>query len=123
MPKIPIRIVCSVCDNRHYAKGYCYNHYRQVRKNGRITPAPKPCEAQGCEIICIRARYCDKHQTQIRKYGRLTPEIEKEIGNVGCKFPGCPRAHRSKGFCMKHYMAQRREKISALLKANRGISE
>lgn len=62
---------------------------------------------------------------------RLTGELERMTGAMdtrrseapttvlrpekGCKVPGCRLAHRSKGFCSKHYAAWRRSRLEGFV--------
>ena len=113
---------CSVndCDNKHYAKAHCKKHYTQVARHGRLTPerergVVRVCLVEGCERTDTIGQYCRKHARQIRTHGRLTPEREHQMGNVGCRVPGCPNKHRAKGYCVKHYNQMRWQRIKRTL--------
>lgn len=96
------------CNNKHFCKGYCVKHYRQIQNHGRLTPELEQsitgkCTVPGCEAKHYSKGYCLRHFRQIKKYGRLTPETDNYGGKQGCKVEGCAGKHHAKGYCMRHY--------------------
>jgi hypothetical protein len=119
---------CSArdCEAKHYAKGYCKKHYTQIARHGRLTPETergviRVCIVEGCERTDTIGQYCRKHARQIRTHGRLTPDREHQMGNVGCRVPGCTNRHRAKGYCVKHYNQTRWQKIKRTLQRVREL--
>ncbi|MHC4389873.1 MAG: hypothetical protein ACYTFT_15065 [Planctomycetota bacterium] len=113
---------CQVkdCETKHYAKSLCKKHYTQVLRHGRLTPErergiERICGVESCERTDTVGRFCRKHARQIRTHGRLTPEREHQMGNSGCKEPGCSSPHRAKGYCVKHYNQARWQRIKRQL--------
>jgi hypothetical protein len=55
------------CEEEQVAKGYCFRHYQQVRRYGRLTPereriyGRKACEVPGCEEKHSSRGFCKKH--------------------------------------------------------------
>jgi hypothetical protein len=82
---------CSVenCDNRHYALGYCFNHYSKFRKYGSPeTPPKKICTIEECgRKQYMNSGFCTYHYAEaypdpnfkLIKTTRKT-EIGKEYG-------------------------------------------
>ena len=62
---------CGVpwCNNKHYAKGYCTKHYKQVERLGKILPRIKPnkCIIDNCNRKRYRGEFCVNHAPLIRK--------------------------------------------------------
>ena len=55
------------CDGPQVAKGYCFRHYQQMRRYGRLTPErERPygrtgCQAPGCCEPHSSRGYCKRH--------------------------------------------------------------
>lgn len=107
--------MCKVagCNNKHFCKGYCVKHYRQIQNHGRLTPESErsltgKCTVPGCEAKHFSKGYCLRHFRQMKKHGRLTPETDNFGGKQGCKVEGCKGKHHAKGYCMNHYYQKKR---------------
>ena len=66
----------------------------------------KVCVIWACEKP-VRARgLCHKHYNVAYHMGSFGDE-KRRYGQVGCKVDGCDRGHVAKGYCSRHYMAER----------------
>lgn len=102
---------CSIegCTEKHHAKDYCREHYKEFRRTGfseielsKEIHKSKVCKVEDCNKLAISKGYCDKHHQQILRHGKLTPEREKKKDR-GCSVPNCTGTHKAKGYCRKHY--------------------
>lgn len=66
---------CSVkgCEEPHRAKGYCTEHYQNMRRYGTIDPPPPPprrgCQEPGCERDHCGHGYCALHLARLKRSG------------------------------------------------------
>lgn len=97
---------CSIagCGSAHYAKGYCFSHYRRMLRHGDPLggqpPRGKndgPCSVEGCDEPSAKKGLCNAHYLRHRRYGRLESiHPWKGSGNhCGGECPGAKkiRAH------------------------------
>ena len=58
---------------------YCNKHYKQIKRNGKITHVSTfrfdkvegKCKIEGCESKIFSGGYCSKHYNHMRKYGKI----------------------------------------------------
>lgn len=69
---------CSTdgCERRHYARGFCENHYKQwARREGprakdpRVRQQDLPCAVEGCQNVAWARNYCPTHYARWRVHG------------------------------------------------------
>lgn len=68
---------CSVegCGNKHSAKGYCYTHYRRMRRRGEFGT----CEVSGCENGKDRGAMCNPHYMRKLRGAPLDAPIKEHF--------------------------------------------
>ena len=97
--------VCVIegCDKRHYAKGYCMNHYRLHHCRG-------VCSVEGCERWLVARGMCNAHYLRWRWGTDLSRPIKKMHSTKKqyetCTIEGCGKKHKAKGLCQNHYWHQ-----------------
>ena len=134
MPKVKTGCAVKGCTAPGYATAKdintrcCKKHYTQVARHGRLVPERergviRVCAADRCGRTDTVGIYCRKHARQYRTHGKLTPDREHQMGNVGCKTPGCTAKHRARGLCVKHYNAQRWKSIKQVLQRVRDLDK
>jgi len=77
---------CSLCDKKHYAKGYCEAHYKQYRES--LSLNIRKCTIVNCQEphygwnLC-RRHYKTEHRRRHRSLVKNTPEyrLEKNLRN------------------------------------------
>ena len=58
------------CDQAEVARGYCFRHYQQIRRYGRLTPEREriygrtKCQVATCQERHAARGYCKKHYMQ-----------------------------------------------------------
>jgi hypothetical protein len=98
---------CKVegCNQIHAAKGYCSNHYQQLKRYGAIgkgTPQPhrishKVCKIADCELKYYAKGYCRKH------YGKYVSHVQRiHLDNI-CSVENCnKRIPTTETLCANH---------------------
>lgn len=83
---------CSVeeCNENSSTKGYCKQHYYQMKIYGEIKPVStsiefKRCLVDGCNDISFVKGYCGKHYSNLNKYGNPLGKIKEEKENLDIK--------------------------------------
>lgn len=93
------KIVCSTdeCDRAPIARGFCYKHYNQLRRAGKLDVRQyyegQACSFEGCESLAKARGLCRRHYTQWWQTERPRCVI------CTCVEPGISRS----GLCAKHY--------------------
>ena len=93
--------VCSIdgCDKPSRTRGFCGNHYQQMRKRGHFGTL-KICTASDCERHQVALGYCATHYRLVKLYGKP----ERKVGPRGiCCVDGCSKKHFGHGYCKTHY--------------------
>ena len=72
------------CDHPAEIKGYCWKHYQQIRRHGRLTP-----EREHGKTFAFP-------ELDPKKY---TPWTKR----TGCIVEGCKEKHQARGYCKRHY--------------------
>lgn len=100
---------CNVagCSSKHYAKGWCRKHYRQVQELGYDEPVPDQKLCKECnEPFTGRPdnEYCSKpcKMKWHRKFGSYSDRACHEKGF--CVVEGCGSGQLYNGLCRKHYL-------------------
>ena len=102
--------VCEVadCPNQVRARGYCVQHYAQMRRSGALRTLSElnsgPCTIAGCSKPAARKQLCNAHYTRILRHG--DPEvlkISRRPPDGMCTIPDCDRDWLSRGYCKSHY--------------------
>lgn len=59
------------CEGKHFARGYCRNHYERWKRNGDVELRIHrgPCVVDGCESRVHAGRMCKPHYRRFKKYG------------------------------------------------------
>ena len=77
---------CTLCEKKHYARGYCKNHYMLWWKKG--TPNRENaknkgmiCKIRGCNSVAHAKGTCVKHYTRWLKHGSCKKKVYKGIDN------------------------------------------
>ena len=62
------RYTCSIknCTARHYARGYCRNHYTKFIRCGNPLGTTHKCKVLGCIVNLWKGDYCQKHKYRIK---------------------------------------------------------
>lgn len=56
---------CTICDSKHYARGYCRKHYNNLMAGRQIDP--KICSHENCHrrvLVYIEHQLCSEHYTK-----------------------------------------------------------
>lgn len=85
-------ITCSLCDSKHYAKGYCRKHYMRLYTHGDPLFMLKPrnpgavCWIPSCDRPHYGKGMCNPHWQRMRR-GEQLERIEEgyEIRRVECQ--------------------------------------
>jgi hypothetical protein len=94
------------CDRRHYARGYCERHYRQVLRTGDVQPdrAPAVCAVEGCGRKAVTRGWCHGHYLRWSRQGDVKADVPlARPQDDTCKHRGCERGAQSAGYCRSHY--------------------
>ena len=68
------------CDNSHYAKGFCAQHYRDWRAGKEIVVYKDPvekCDVKGCNADMLAKGYCIRHYQIWKRNGIPETELSK----------------------------------------------
>lgn len=62
---------CSIdeCEARHYAKGFCRNHYNTWKRHGDPLWFQRGCAVDGCIAPRTHGDYCTPHSHRFYRYG------------------------------------------------------
>lgn len=99
------------CGRKHYGRGYCAGHYRQLERGYELKPLIEPYGKEDAERCthewCDRLRYgttlyCKEHSLLNRNNPRT------------CVITGCEGTYESSGMCAKHSATARKFGLSAL---------
>lgn len=81
--------ICSAesCNNKHYSKGYCERHYRQIKKHNKIQEIKRHefCIVVGCGRGHHGKGYCFKHYNQFRTHGKILPRTHLTPNEITIK--------------------------------------
>ncbi len=60
------------CDKNAFSRGYCKNHYYQLKRKGlikniEIKREKKPCSVEGCTNVAISRGLCKNHYYQYKR--------------------------------------------------------
>lgn len=91
----------SGCANKHYARGYCSNHYKNKRRTTGFADSPE-CSVEGCISPAVSKTLCAKHYQRWKKWG--DPEArDPKFTRRTCSVDGCDSAAWCRGWCHSHY--------------------
>lgn len=111
-------IGCKVlgCENKHYAKGYCCNHWHNLSRSGNPLGKHKKCLISGCNVFVIKKDYCVRHLFRIKH--KLPIDL-----SIKC-YPKGKENYQWKGGIFEypnHYLMKKNRLI--ILKKEKGICE
>lgn len=115
--KEPLKCIFIDCNCKHYAKGYCINHYMNHISRRKKYEAKERCSIENCEDTLKSKGLCGKHYMRHYRHGDVAyshkqnpPPIRLgKYKHVKCIAPGCQvvnegyKTHLVKGLCTKHY--------------------
>lgn len=101
------------CTRLRYVRGYCTQHYRQLKAGRELTPLrdyvrqQAQCSVGSCEDKPHAHGYCKLHLNRVERHG--TPEALRDW-NPGavCSVGGCEKLVKAQGYCGVHYARVRR---------------
>lgn len=76
--------ICTICDRRHYAKGYCRKHWENVRAGRQLER--KVCKVEGCTHHVnkyVELQLCRQHY--LKYLHSLNPRRKNDGGKWGYK--------------------------------------
>lgn len=91
------------CDRASVVRGYCSKHYNAARARGEFG---KKCTELDCDKGAVGRGFCRTHYYEHKKAGTLPPLAEKP---TTCDVQGCWSDAKVRGWCPKHYAANRRQ--------------
>lgn len=106
---------CSICEKKHYGRGFCRNHYRSEYLNKlsykKLSKLGLKCIISDCDKPKNFKDYCSKHQGRFIRYEDPNKLINNPDKYKICKLQKCERKHHALGYCVIHY-----DKISNYLR-------
>lgn len=89
------------CAKKHYARGYCRNHYENSRVAGAFG-AHKRCAVGDCDSAASCKGWCHKHYQRWKKWG--DPEArDPKYTKRPCSIAECDSDSFCRGWCRPHY--------------------
>ena len=105
--------ILSDCTEKHYAKGYCRNHYNKFKRTNNPYGLIKECKAFGCSNMTFSGLYCRYHNLRLREGWLLIASNRKGVNN--CNWNGGVSDYKD------HSLMKRQRKIK--LKQTKGKCE
>jgi len=75
---------CSICNRKHYARGYCKKHWNNIREGRQLEP--QKCNYPGCNsrvLVHIKEQLCSNHFPSY--FASLHPRYKRDGGKWGYK--------------------------------------
>lgn len=97
------------CTRPRYVRGYCTQHYRQLKAGRELSPLRgytrqgEQCIADDCEGKPHAHGYCKLHLNRIERHGTTEPTRNWNPG-APCSVDGCDEVSKARGYCHVHYV-------------------
>jgi hypothetical protein len=119
--------ICSVAECGATAKihGLCNSHYGKLYRYGDPLGAKQGgdvCAVGECKKLADGSNYCSTHNRRYKKHG--DPLVVRGPGpQVLCKVDSCDTAARALGYCIKHYLQDKKTRTKCSIDGcNDGIA-
>ena len=107
------------CLGVHMAHGLCRRHYAQMKYHREMDNPDAPrCTIEECGRVALKVKrtLCDMHYQRKRQGKPMNAERQPRKPRAAaparpvrlCTVEGCETRHYAKGFCTKHYYADKR---------------
>ena len=105
-------VTCKMdgCKKQATTLGYCQNHYKQLRMQGKLDYVychsrskynNVKCKVEGCDKQAHARGWCRNHYSHWQTYG--TPLSIRPQYDPVCLVPDCDNPSRTRGYCKHHY--------------------